>query len=79
MHWIAQQTFDDMSAQTTCAEYLNAVRVWVACRDMLEKTLDEVLPTAPYADTIYWAAGVSRDRHADGVGPLRRDRRLRSI
>jgi transposase len=53
LHWIAQQTFDDLSARMTCAEYLNAVRVLMARRDLLEKTLDEVLPTTPYADTIY--------------------------
>ena len=53
LHWIAQQTFDDVSAQTTCAEYLNAVRVLIARRDLLEKTLDEALATAPYAQTIY--------------------------
>ena len=53
LHWIAQQTFEDPSAQVTCAEYLSAVRVLMARRDLLEKTLDDVLPTTPYADTIY--------------------------
>ena len=53
LHWIAQQTFDDPSARVTCAEYLNAIRVLMARRDLLEKTLDEVLPTTPYANTIY--------------------------
>jgi transposase len=53
LHWIAQRTFDDLPAQTTLGEYLNAVRVLMARRDTLERALEEALPTAPFAQTAY--------------------------
>jgi transposase len=49
--WIAQQQFDDVASTLTVAEYLNAVRVLMHRRDVLERAIEAALPTAPFAET----------------------------
>lgn len=53
LHWIGQLRFDDTASQMTCAEYLNAVRVLVHRRDILERTLEQALPATRFAQIAY--------------------------
>ena len=78
LHWISQQTFDDRSAQMTCAEYLNAVRVLVARRDLLERPSTRCSRRRP-TPTRSTGCDLPRDRHPDRVRAVRRGRRLRAL
>lgn len=51
LHWIAQLPFEDRASQLVCAEYLQAVRALMHRRDLLERALEELLPTTPFAQT----------------------------
>lgn len=53
LHWIGQLQFADRPSQMTCAEYLQAVRALMHRREMLERTLEEILPTTPFAETAF--------------------------
>lgn len=51
LHWVSQLKFGDPASQVVCAEYLNAVSALVGRRDHLERTIEELLPSAPFAET----------------------------
>lgn len=51
LHWVSQLAFDDRASQVVCAEYLNAVSALLGRRDHLERTIEELLPAAPFAET----------------------------
>lgn len=53
MHWISQQCFDDLAAQLTCGDYINAVQTLVQRREALERALEQALPSTPFAETAY--------------------------
>ena len=51
LHWIAQLRFADRASQMTSAEYLQAVRTLMHRRQTLERELEAILPSAPFAET----------------------------
>ncbi len=53
LHWISQLKFADRPSQMTCAEYLQAVRALMHRRDTIERALEEILPTTPFAETAF--------------------------
>jgi transposase len=53
LHWVSQLRFNDRAADVVVAEYLQAVRALMQRRAILEKTLDEIMPTTPFAETVY--------------------------
>lgn len=51
MQWISQLRFDDLASQMTCGEYRQAIRALMHRRDTLERAMEEIVPSSPFAET----------------------------
>lgn len=51
--WIVRLKFDDLASRIVIGEYVNAVQQLHRRRKDLEQTIEELLPTAPFAATAY--------------------------
>ena len=51
--WIVRLKFDDLASRIVVGEYVNAVQQLTARRKDLEQTIEQLLPSAPFAQTAY--------------------------
>ena len=51
--WIVRLKFDDLASRIVVGEYVNAVQQLHRRRKDLEATIEELLPSAPFAQTAY--------------------------
>jgi transposase len=51
--WIVRLKFDDLASRIVVGEYVNAVQQLTARRRDLEQTIEQLLPSAPFAQTAY--------------------------
>ena len=75
--WIVRLKFDDLASRMVVGEYVNAVQQLHRRRKDLEATIEELLPSAPFAQTA--TALLPRPGHAIGGRPVLRGRRLSSL